>query len=98
MPQVAKTIRTQLNVDEPVLSSTMQQFLPAGHQIGKPAPLFQKLEQTLINQLKVKYGGQQPEVKEKKPKSQNKKSGGAGGGSTKKTKKPAAEAPVEVVS
>lgn len=37
-------------------------LLPPGHKIGKPAPLFAKLEQAFIDELKGKYGGSQ-EVK-----------------------------------
>lgn len=37
-------------------------LLPTGHKIGKPAPLFAKLEQAFIDELKGKYGGSQ-EVK-----------------------------------
>lgn len=34
-------------------------LLPTGHKIGKPAPLFAKLEQSFIDELKGKYGGSQ---------------------------------------
>lgn len=34
-------------------------LLPAGHKIGKPAPLFTKIEQATIDELKKKYGGVQ---------------------------------------
>jgi len=34
-------------------------LLRAGHKIGKPAPLFAKLEQSFIDELKSKYGGAQ---------------------------------------
>lgn len=34
-------------------------LLPPGHQIGKPAPLFQKIEQNVIDELKAKYAGKQ---------------------------------------
>lgn len=33
--------------------------LPAGHRIGKAAPLFQKIEQALIDQLKLRFSGAQ---------------------------------------
>lgn len=34
-------------------------LLPTGHKIGKPAPLFTKLEQSFIEELKKKFGGVQ---------------------------------------
>lgn len=34
-------------------------LLPAGHKIGKPLPLFTKLEQSRIDELRKKYGGAQ---------------------------------------
>lgn len=39
----------------------MSMLLKAGHKIGKPSPLFTKIEQTQIDELKKKYAGvQQP--------------------------------------
>ncbi|XP_037955736.1 methionine--tRNA ligase, cytoplasmic [Teleopsis dalmanni] len=49
------TKQTQLNAEKPVATL----LLPAGHKIGKPAPLFAKLEQTFIDELKKKYSGPQ---------------------------------------
>lgn len=49
-------------------------LLPAGHKIGKPIPLFTKIEQTTIDELKKKYAGVQqakdaaPKVKPEKSK------------------------------
>lgn len=34
-------------------------LLPAGHKIGKPVPLFNKIEPALVEELKAKYGGVQ---------------------------------------
>lgn len=34
-------------------------LLPSGHKIGKPAPLFAKLEQSFIDEMKKKYAGPQ---------------------------------------
>lgn len=39
----------------------MSLLLRAGHKIGKPVPLFTKIEQTTIDELKKKYGGVQQE-------------------------------------
>lgn len=39
----------------------MSMLLKEGHKIGKPSPLFTKIEQTVIDELKKKYAGvQQP--------------------------------------
>lgn len=35
----------------------MNLYLKPGHKIGKPAPLFEKIEQDRLNELKSKYGG-----------------------------------------
>lgn len=37
----------------------MVQYLEAGHKIGKPSPLFAKIEAARLEELKQKYGGQQ---------------------------------------
>lgn len=37
----------------------IQRYLKDGHKIGKPSPLFTKIEQTRLDELKAKYGGQQ---------------------------------------
>lgn len=37
----------------------MRMLLKAGHKIGKPSPIFAKIEQSTIDELKNKYGGQQ---------------------------------------
>lgn len=34
-------------------------LIPSGHKIGKPAPLFAKLEQSFIDEMKKKYAGPQ---------------------------------------
>lgn len=40
-------------------STNMKLLLKAGHKIGKPVPLFAKIEPATIDALKAKYGGQQ---------------------------------------
>lgn len=35
----------------------MQLYLQPGHKLGKPAPLFTKIEQDRLNELKKRYGG-----------------------------------------
>lgn len=45
----------------------MSLLLKPGHKINKPIPLFTKIEQARVDELKAKYGGtQQPAVKETK--------------------------------
>jgi methionyl-tRNA synthetase len=54
--------------------------LRAGHKIGKPLPLFTKIEQKTIDDLKIKYAGeqsptqqqQQPQKKEQQVKQEPK--------------------------
>lgn len=43
--------------------------MKSGHKIGKPAPLFTKIEQAQLDELKKKYGGSQADTKkaENKP-------------------------------
>lgn len=40
-------------------NTNMKLLLKAGHKIGKPVPLFAKIEPTTIDELKSKYGGVQ---------------------------------------
>lgn len=35
----------------------MNLFIPSGHKIGKPVPLFTKIEVAKLEELKKKYGG-----------------------------------------
>lgn len=51
----------------------MSQLLPNGHKINKPAPLFTKIEQSVIDELKKKYGGVQQEKDSAKPKAEKSK-------------------------
>ncbi|KAH8340219.1 hypothetical protein KR067_013693 [Drosophila pandora] len=62
MPTTARTLFGQLNAKQTPLNAEKPfatLLLPAGHKIGKPAPLFAKLEQAFIDELKGKYGGAQ---------------------------------------
>ncbi|KAF0773797.1 CLIP-associating protein 1-like [Aphis craccivora] len=34
-------------------------FLPPGHKIGKPAPLFKKIDSSVVNHLKSRFAGKQ---------------------------------------
>lgn len=42
-------------------------LLPTGHNIDKPAPLFTKLEQSFIEELKKKFGGVQDQSNGSQP-------------------------------
>lgn len=59
MPTISKTIQEQLNapVECNVLMPQFVCYLPSGHKIGKPSPLFQKLETAQIEELKKRYAG-----------------------------------------
>lgn len=62
MPASSAQLQAQLNVSGSDVNRLIPELvcrLPAGHKIGKPAPLFQKLEQTLIDDLKKRFSGAQ---------------------------------------
>lgn len=65
MPTTARTMFAQLNVTDITINAAkpqMQLYLPTGHRIGKPVPLFAKIEQSRIDELKLKYAGVQQGV------------------------------------
>ncbi|XP_068147397.1 methionine--tRNA ligase, cytoplasmic [Drosophila tropicalis] len=69
MPSTARTLFDQLNAKQTTLNASKPLatlLLPAGHKIGKPAPLFAKLEQAFIDELKGKYGGVQAKTESAK--------------------------------
>ncbi|XP_073813563.1 methionyl-tRNA synthetase 1 [Musca autumnalis] len=62
MPSTARTMFEQLNTKQTLLNPEkpyVSILLQAGHKIGKPAPLFAKLEQSFIEEMKKKYAGPQ---------------------------------------
>uniref|UniRef100_A0A1B0BPP5 Methionine--tRNA ligase, cytoplasmic n=1 Tax=Glossina palpalis gambiensis TaxID=67801 RepID=A0A1B0BPP5_9MUSC len=62
MPTTARTIFQQLNTKQTSLHADkpyIDILLPSGHKIGKPAPIFTKLEQNFIEEMKKKYSGPQ---------------------------------------
>ncbi|CAH0599922.1 unnamed protein product [Chrysodeixis includens] len=66
MPHSARKLREQLNVKPETLRINPQNpsflpYLPPGHTIGKPEPLFSKLEAELLDTLRAKYAGTQSE-------------------------------------
>ena len=61
MPTLSSQLQKQLNVDSEV-NHLIPEFvcrLPSGHSIGKAAPLFQKIDQSVIDELKKRYAGAQ---------------------------------------
>ncbi|XP_053963720.1 methionine--tRNA ligase, cytoplasmic [Anastrepha ludens] len=65
MPTLARTLLTQLNAKQTPLNPEkpfINILLPTGHKIGKPAPLFTKLEPSFIEELKKKFGGVQDQT------------------------------------
>ncbi|XP_033225521.1 methionine--tRNA ligase, cytoplasmic isoform X2 [Belonocnema kinseyi] len=69
MPSTAREIRDQLGMDRkeygyiPDIVTTM---LPAGHKLNKPTPLFTKIENQQVEDLRKKYAGKQ-ESSQKSP-------------------------------
>lgn len=66
MPNTARKLQVQLNLSPAQLrinptNPSLIQYLPFGHVIGKPEPLFAKLEPELLEQLRAKYAGSQKE-------------------------------------
>ena len=61
--QVSKQLQEQLNVGEDI-NRLVDDFgcrLATGHKVGVPAPLFQKIEQSLVDELKKRFAGTQKE-------------------------------------
>ncbi|ULT95454.1 hypothetical protein L3Y34_004291 [Caenorhabditis briggsae] len=60
MPSVSETIRQQCDLSKlPLFSPFPRNYLKPGHKIGKPSPLFQKLDPIQIAEFKAKFGGGQ---------------------------------------
>lgn len=62
MPSTARILYEQLNVKSGHLNienPAVTLLVPAGHKINKPVPLFAKIEQSRIDELKKKYCGTQ---------------------------------------
>lgn len=64
MPDTYHKLKRQLNISGEKLrlnpvNPSFHPYLPSGHVIGKPEPLFAKLEPTLLEELKKKYAGTQ---------------------------------------
>ncbi|XP_047541457.1 methionine--tRNA ligase, cytoplasmic isoform X2 [Vanessa atalanta] len=66
VPRAAARLRDQLRLTPDQLrinpeNPSLIQYLPPGHVIGKPEPLFAKLEPEMLEKLKAKYAGTQSE-------------------------------------
>ncbi|XP_064643497.1 methionine--tRNA ligase, cytoplasmic-like isoform X2 [Lineus longissimus] len=63
MPEVSQMIRTQLNAPDTamVITEELVPFLEKGHKIGKPSPLFQKIDPCRADELKKRFAGTQKE-------------------------------------
>lgn len=61
MPSTAEVIQKQLNAPKDVnlIVDKFRIYLPAGHLIGKPSPLFTKIEIAQIEKLKQQFSGRQ---------------------------------------
>ncbi|KAK9508152.1 hypothetical protein O3M35_007875 [Rhynocoris fuscipes] len=61
MPATVETIAQHINlpIEMFTISETFQPYLKPGHKIGKPLPLFVKIEQPTVDALKAKYAGKQ---------------------------------------
>ncbi|KAL6258659.1 hypothetical protein P5V15_010612 [Pogonomyrmex californicus] len=62
MPATAKQLRSQLGLSNKsygYIPETITSMLPTWHKIGKPTPLFTKIEDQNIEMLREKYAGQQ---------------------------------------
>ncbi|CAG5136637.1 unnamed protein product, partial [Candidula unifasciata] len=64
MPSTSAIIQEQLHAPPTinVITGDFLAFLPPGHKIGTPSPLFQKIENATISELKLKFAGK-PEDK-----------------------------------
>jgi methionyl-tRNA synthetase len=60
MPTTANEIRQQLNAQHLIyaLENYFRCYLPPGHQIGQARPLFEKIEQSLIEEYHARFSGQ----------------------------------------
>lgn len=64
MPDISDVLLKQLNASLPVLTPNnpeIVRFLPAGHKMNEPAPLFEKIEPARIEELKKLFAGKQSE-------------------------------------
>lgn len=74
MPAISKVMAEQMNASEDifVLTEDMNILLPEGHKIGKPEPIFNKIELSTVEELKKMFSGRQSAPKETSQKSEEK--------------------------
>lgn len=71
MPNTSRQLRTQLGLEASsygYVPDVVSIMLPAGHKLGKPSPLFTKIEDSQVESLRTKYGGKQDSNGDAKPK------------------------------
>ncbi|XP_045487327.1 methionine--tRNA ligase, cytoplasmic isoform X1 [Pieris rapae] len=66
MPDTSRKLKAQLNLPDTSFrinptNPALFQYIPKGHVIGKPEPLFAKIEQELVDTMRAKYAGTQAE-------------------------------------
>lgn len=62
MPSTSKELRSQLGLSNKsygYIPETITNMLPTWHKIGKPSPLFTKIDDQKVEMLRKKYAGQQ---------------------------------------
>lgn len=70
MPESSEILLKQLNTTLPVLTPEnpeIVQFLPAGHVMNEPSPLFSRIEPAHVEELKKLFAGKQSENGKTKP-------------------------------
>lgn len=70
MPDTSDTLLNQLNTTLPVLTPEnpeIIQFLPSGHKMNEPSPLFSRIEPARVEELKKLFAGKQSENGKVKP-------------------------------
>jgi len=62
MPQVSKTLQQQIALPDEyfTIPDCFVPMVPVGHKCGTPAPLFQKLEASLGEEMRKKFAGTRP--------------------------------------
>ncbi|KAL9967670.1 hypothetical protein ACROYT_G025951 [Oculina patagonica] len=73
MPGVSEEIQHQLQVTDEgnVVLDNFVPYLQPGHKIGTPKPLFQKIDASVADQFRAKYGGNKPKQQAAGDKSTN---------------------------
>ncbi|XP_018575973.1 methionine--tRNA ligase, cytoplasmic [Anoplophora glabripennis] len=64
MPDTSASLHKQLNSSDILITPSNLEivtYLPAGHKLGEPFPLFAKIELTRVEELKKKFAGKQEE-------------------------------------